>query len=763
MTAAVSRNVTSSLPGTQASAPVLSFTCLYTRDSHKKAKKWHDGIVKYHTFNKRVMVYEDSHSGTFVGDVHWRGEEDIQEGEELRLERGGVVVEVGESKGREDTDLSQLRQAKKTADGPGQDGARATPGATGQRRVTTQNGTRVPLRGKHRSLNALLGTPKGRLGKATLPTKSPFEERHAVENEEWEDDRPTKRARTAGSAPGWSVTRTSTTSAPERKDETPLWARTADSAKKEKRRKKHDALPPGQQKLGQKVVIDLEDDVNSSNNFLPGLSDALLAPSSPVRQGTAVANGRGHRSSSPVPHARNTAAAQRKQDGNAERMAKSRDTENRPLSARETPRPVVRPHAADDGRSRQMLSPKLSRTASLSTGQTLRFAASVPKKRTLLCQDQLTNKPKRISSTNTDDAADSLLGSMEIDDEPQRPKTADERLAARLKRIEQKKGSTSTSKSQAASVAAAKEPEPVVIVDDEDESAKHNDESSDTIVGEAPRRNLTTLEASAIELARLDQMMLPPPAPRAPAPARAATLAHPESALTKPPSRAAPKSPEEEVASRTYSKAATKRSTPPPPREKGPLRRVVSESNQPQPPTRRTPGAPVRYTPTPSPTKRSRESTPSAPIGGAAAKTPADSVPPDLAPIAKAAPATKSLAAKPPPQPAQALEQSKARPAPAPERPAPFRNNKPKKPLQKSVSLNIASTGTSTVILNRPFHRPGKPASPKEPDKEEDKDLGPWSREAFDLFAEKWRPPGWNEEKWCLQDKQHDENTAVTS
>jgi hypothetical protein len=29
------------------------------------------------------------------------------------------------------------------------------------------------------------------------------------------------------------------------------------------------------------------------------------------------------------------------------------------------------------------------------------------------------------------------------------------------------------------------------------------------------------------------------------------------------------------------------------------------------------------------------------------------------------------------------------------------------------------------------------------------KDLGPWSREAFDLFA--WRPPGWNEQNWCLE------------
>jgi hypothetical protein len=31
------------------------------------------------------------------------------------------------------------------------------------------------------------------------------------------------------------------------------------------------------------------------------------------------------------------------------------------------------------------------------------------------------------------------------------------------------------------------------------------------------------------------------------------------------------------------------------------------------------------------------------------------------------------------------------------------------------------------------------------------KDLGPWSREAFDLFV--WRPPGWNEEKWCVEEQ----------
>jgi hypothetical protein len=62
------------------------------------------------------------------------------------------------------------------------------------------------------------------------------------------------------------------------------------------------------------------------------------------------------------------------------------------------------------------------------------------------------------------------------------------------------------------------------------------------------------------------------------------------------------------------------------------------------------------------------------------------------------------------------------------------------------VTLNTTSNGTSTVILSKPFQTPKVPVSrPVEQARAPD----PWSREAFDLFT--WRPPGWDEDKWCLK------------
>jgi hypothetical protein len=58
----------------------------------------------------------------------------------------------------------------------------------------------------------------------------------------------------------------------------------------------------------------------------------------------------------------------------------------------------------------------------------------------------------------------------------------------------------------------------------------------------------------------------------------------------------------------------------------------------------------------------------------------------------------------------------------------------------------VAANGTSTVILAKPFQAPKPPAPPKAPTPPEE--TGPWTREAFDLFN--WRPPGWDEEKWCV-------------
>ncbi|KAJ4402154.1 hypothetical protein N0V85_005366 [Neurospora sp. IMI 360204] len=79
---------------TGSTAPVLEFLCLFTHDLKRKQKRWQDGRLKYHTFNRRVMVYDDR--GNHVGDMHWRRDWDFDEGEEIELERGGVIVQVAE-------------------------------------------------------------------------------------------------------------------------------------------------------------------------------------------------------------------------------------------------------------------------------------------------------------------------------------------------------------------------------------------------------------------------------------------------------------------------------------------------------------------------------------------------------------------------------------------------------------------------------------------------------------------------------------------
>lgn len=91
-------------------APVLDFRCLFTRDIKRKQKRWHDGRLKLHTFNKRIMVYDDG--SNFVGDSYWQENGELKEGEELSLERNGILVEVGEYMGKRDQDLKELMDSR---------------------------------------------------------------------------------------------------------------------------------------------------------------------------------------------------------------------------------------------------------------------------------------------------------------------------------------------------------------------------------------------------------------------------------------------------------------------------------------------------------------------------------------------------------------------------------------------------------------------------------------------------------------------------
>ena len=60
------------------------------------------------------MVYNDR--SNFVGDTHWRKDLEFEDGEQLELERGGILVEVGECIGKRDQDLTELvdKRVKRT-------------------------------------------------------------------------------------------------------------------------------------------------------------------------------------------------------------------------------------------------------------------------------------------------------------------------------------------------------------------------------------------------------------------------------------------------------------------------------------------------------------------------------------------------------------------------------------------------------------------------------------------------------------------------
>lgn len=694
MTAAVFRNTPASIPPSQNTAPVLEFNCLYTHDVRKKSKKWQDGFLRFHTFNKRIMVYDVPRN--LIGDTHWAGDESVQEGDELTLDRNGVMVEVGDSIGETQTDLTELRKSRKkdqsisNASTP----AATTPNPAARPTGSMVTAARANTHQKHRSLNVLLGTPKGPIGKAALPQKSPFEDRHANdENEEWEDGRPPKRAR-VGSAPAWNVTRTTTTPKPVKEGQAPLWARTADAAKQRKKA----ALQPGQQRLGTREVIELADEDEPTNDFLPGFSDSALGHSSSPNKASKRVPKKPkpkspQRSSSPAAQPRSAPAkpsySQEIIDLDAEADARpSNHSLRRDDAPKKSARSDNNKNASKTIRKRESDSSETMREspepaprqdpkpASVRPGQMLRLAASAPKrKKTLLCQDQLKQKPKRISSTSTDELAGTLVGAFD-EDEEQRPKSAREQFEARLARIDKKNGSTSS--------ARLNTPKPKSHPVEIDEEDAQNDTSHE--------RPQTSHVASAIELRRLDERMLPPAS-----------------------RRKAPTPPIE-----VFSPAPQRQ-------EERPFRRAISDSvtAQPAKKPKRVPGAPVRYTPTPSPTKRqSREQTPFE---------------------APQAQTTKSNIALP------SVLQTSNKPS------GPTNFTKQKRPLQKSVSLNVSSNGTSAVILGRKFQAPGKPQQ-KKPDKPgPPKDLGPWSREAFDLFS--FRPPFWNEEKWCREEGESNSNS----
>ncbi|KAL2013714.1 hypothetical protein VTN00DRAFT_1239 [Thermoascus crustaceus] len=174
---------------TQNTAPVIKFRCLYTHDLRRKAKRWQDGFLRFHTFNKRVMVYDTT--GNFIGDLHWRESEEIQDGDELELDKG-VLIQVGECMETTQSDISGLFEKKRQSQGsPPQKTAVPPPS-----RASTPRSSGVVSQTPLKSLNDLLGIKKTPIGRSITPA-SPYKQWHqraqAVEKEQFE--RPAKRQR----------------------------------------------------------------------------------------------------------------------------------------------------------------------------------------------------------------------------------------------------------------------------------------------------------------------------------------------------------------------------------------------------------------------------------------------------------------------------------------------------------------------------------------------------------------------------------------
>jgi hypothetical protein len=683
MTAAVHRMGTPSLsiPPSQNTAPVLEFNCLYTHDIRRKQKRWQDGFLRFHTFNKRVMVYDVPRN--FIGDMHWKEGEDLQEGDEVTLEKDAVLVQVSESVGRTETDLTELKQsAKKSKRTEGGQRSSSPPRnvATPSRPMgppTARPGTASVAGGntqlKHRSLNALLGTPKGRLGKATIPTKSPFETRQAEENENWESGRPPKRSK----AESWNVTRT-TVPLPDARRDTPLWKRTSEARAKAT---KQIPIPPGQQKLGMKEVIDLSDDgEDSPSRFLQGFSSDAVGPaSSPVREvprpPSPPARRQQIRSSSPAFQTQNASNTKRKE--NAAEI--QNETPSRPEKAARVEPPQKVNEQPQRAHSPPHVAPPFLPPPSNKPSQTLRMATSAPKRKTLACLDQISASP---------------VGSIERPDSAEAGRPTSSKRKTQRELLEERLAKMNKMAQQRADDLKA-------IVDDAD--------------------------ATALEITQMDEAALSPRRMEAPVTSR----------QTEPPPEALPL-------------AKTDR----------PFRRVVSERDataSKTTSTKRMPGAPVRFTPSPTMRAAKLAEQPKQSKSNAV-ELKKKQQPTDNA--RRASPVPKPLPIAPPVPP-----QKERVDAPLPVRdpslqppdmpPPPQVRRRPgigRKEIRKSAqacfptALNVAANGTSTVMLAKPFQAPKPPAKPKATAPSED--TGPWTREAFDLFN--WRPPGWDEEKWCV-------------
>lgn len=71
-------------------ARVDRFKCLWTANKHQVRKRWHDGILHFHTFNLRIMLYDEANvliDDLFILKQH------IVSGDEIEFNGHLVIVE----------------------------------------------------------------------------------------------------------------------------------------------------------------------------------------------------------------------------------------------------------------------------------------------------------------------------------------------------------------------------------------------------------------------------------------------------------------------------------------------------------------------------------------------------------------------------------------------------------------------------------------------------------------------------------------------
>ncbi|KAI5463969.1 hypothetical protein BGZ63DRAFT_350782, partial [Mariannaea sp. PMI_226] len=187
------------------SAAVLDFICLFTHDLKRKQKRWQDGALKYHTFNKRIMVYDDR--GHFIGDAHWQAEAHLDSGDEFELDRGAAIVQVSDCTGQKEQDLTELldKRARDVEKRRANAGVSRTPRPSAQPTSSTNGDSQnLHFQLRQRPLSDMLGTPS-RIGRAVISAHSPFEARQmAQRNEKGDEPRPAKRMKPEVSPPSKS-------------------------------------------------------------------------------------------------------------------------------------------------------------------------------------------------------------------------------------------------------------------------------------------------------------------------------------------------------------------------------------------------------------------------------------------------------------------------------------------------------------------------------------------------------------------------------